>query len=235
MAHDDEVNLNKIHFRPKFTTLNKRFNFLKLTHRYLARCSILIVWLANGELCSQTSASFSDASSRIASDALDYSDLLRCGPNSLYVFMALNGQGGIRYDDLPQMPVTSQGTSLADLCSAAITLGADVEIRRYEKITDVPLPAIIHRMQAADAITRFHYDVVYKLDRNTIYTINGTTGEDHRIPAEKFGKLWMGYALVWKKNFGVRLIEFAQYVGIPIAVCVCCLFIVMRRRRSKTT
>ncbi len=81
---------------------------------------------------------------------------------------------------------------LRDFCDS---IGVATEVRKFraDDVQAMPLPAIWQLYGESD---QFHYSVVYAINENGIYALDGTTGEDLQIAQNRF----TGYALISKRS-----------------------------------
>jgi len=118
------------------------------------------------------------------------------------MFLILSGHSEVNLEQLQKLPVSSEGVSLLALRDAARKYHVDVEIRSYrpEEINSLPLPAIGQFTTSKASITSGHFDVVYKVDRERVHLLNGTTGFEYSIRRSKLADVWNGFALVEKRS-----------------------------------
>jgi len=131
-----------------------------------------------------------------------YADYLRCGPNSLLVFMVLCGHSELTAADIDQIPVSPVGVSLLTLRDAARKFGIDAEIRLYRTndLDELPLPAIGQFVSTTTSITSNHFDVIYKVSESRVYMIDGTTGKSWSAPKRNLSFQWTGFAMTQKQT-----------------------------------
>lgn len=146
-----------------------------------------------------------------------YREYLRCGPNSLFLFLHLLGRSDVSLLQLEHLEISSEGSSLLTLCNAANELGVNAEIRRYrsEEIEFVPLPAIIQFKNYSSSLTPYHFNVVYRIDAERYYMIDGTSGARFSGLLERLPYFWTGYAMVEKRSQVSRMFE--RFVSLPVA------------------
>jgi ABC-type bacteriocin/lantibiotic exporter with double-glycine peptidase domain len=143
------------------------------------------------------SAGFSLAGEVVRSQG-PYEEALKCGPNSLFVFLLLSGHKDISWADMQTMPVSSNGVSLLALSDFAESrFHTKTEIRRYrlDEIEAVPLPAVAQFKNQAATLTPFHFGVIYKVDRRRIYLIDGSSGLKRFMWRSRLPDFWTGVAL----------------------------------------
>ena len=142
-------------------------------------------------------ASVEGSDDSVADNPVSYTDNLKCGPNALLAFLILSGRPQTTLAELGNIPVTSEGASLLSLRDAANQLGVKTEVRHYaiDALDSLPLPAIV-------LFKPQHFAVIYKVDHEHFYLIDGTTalpdvGRKSRLP-----DFWTGYALIEKRTLG---------------------------------
>jgi ABC-type bacteriocin/lantibiotic exporter with double-glycine peptidase domain len=88
----------------------------------------------------------------------------------------------VTFAECDRLPISSAGTSLLALRDAAKRLHINAEIRRYraEDIAHVPLPAV---GQFSDTLVSYHFHVIYRVDADRVYVLDGTTGQAPFDPA----------------------------------------------------
>jgi hypothetical protein len=149
--------------------------------------------------------------------------ILKCGPNSLFVFLRLSGHSKITMPELEELPMSSKGTSLLTLRDAAKRFQIDAEIRCYdpEQVGSVPLPAIGQFRNLESSITPHHFNVIYKVDPQYVYFIDGTTGSKDLIRRSELSRIWTGYAMIEKQvNFPLVPLKW------PLVLWVACVTLV---------
>jgi len=134
-------------------------------------------------------------------NTLNYRDILQCGPNSLFMFSIMCGHPEVNLDKLHDLPYTKEGISFLELRQAARKYNLNTEIRHYAPgdIDRVPLPAIGQFSLGFESTIYRHFDVIYKVDSNYVYILDGTTGRPDRFRRQKLAQFWSGYAMV-KEN-----------------------------------
>src|SRR6185369_8887067 len=156
-------------------------------------------------------------------NSLNYREVLQCGPNSLFMFLILSGHSEVTLEQLRELPMSSDGTSLLALRDAARRFGVDTEIRRYSRdgVASISsLPAIVQFQTSETSLTPFHFDVLYKVDADSVYLLNGTTGFKFSVQRSRLPNFWTGFALVGKWS----LAEHVKKEWQP-ALLVACLLI----------
>jgi ABC-type bacteriocin/lantibiotic exporter with double-glycine peptidase domain len=169
-------------------------------------------------LCTALQLAANDTAGSISDDWA-----LKCGPNSLLVFLILSGRADATLDHLGDMSISRDGTSLLTLRDAAKRFGFRAEIRYYrpDKIDSVPLPAIVQLKCFENSVSAHHFNVIYKLDAQNVYMIDGTTGSRCMLKRTSFADLWTGYTMVEKPSLGTREMNWCWSL-----LFVACLFIV---------
>src|ERR1043165_1871550 len=153
------------------------------------------------------------------SSPMNYKEILQCGPNSLYMFFILSGHRGIRLEQLDDIAIGIDGSSLLSLRDAAQKFHVKTEIRRYrpEEITSVPLPAIAPFFSSESSFTTNHFNVIYKVDRDKVYVLNGTTGLEDWYHRTRLAAFWNGVALVEKRSsFSIPPVKWTFLIGLSV-------------------
>jgi hypothetical protein len=129
-------------------------------------------------------------------------ETVRCGINSLFVFLILAGRSEISLQDLENIPMSPEGASLLALREEAKRFNIDAEIRRYptEAADSMPLPAIVHFIAEPGSITREHFNVMYKMDAGRAYLVDGTTGSKFVLQRSELPRRWTGFAMIQKRR-----------------------------------
>ena len=118
-----------------------------------------------------------------------------CGPNSLYMMLALHSvvvDHRVVDDHIPSHP---DGMALVDLQDASRALGLAVELRRCS------IPELQQRFQSpviaylADETLR-HYVVVIAMSEDDVTYLDGTTGEQITVRNDVLTHSWTGYVLM---------------------------------------
>jgi hypothetical protein len=169
-------------------------------------------------------------------DSLRYNEILRCGSNSLYLFMLLSGHSSVTFVRLEEITASSEGVSLLTLRDVARELGVRAEIRHYRhsEVGRMPLPAITQSYASLASVTPLHFDVIYKVDSGLVYLLNGTTGERFSVQRSELPQFWTGFALTEDRWLGA-LFGMQSW---PFIVALCMLaidtaLIVMWYRRGR--
>jgi hypothetical protein len=172
-----------------------------------------------------------------AAPTASYRSVLRCGPNAAFLFLLLSGHSDVSLDQIDDLLVPDDplapfdGTSLLSVRDVILRFQADVEVRRYqpEQIDMVSLPAIVlFRSGGVDAISSFHYNIIYKLDRNRVFLIDGTSARRFSILRSRLGIFWTGIALSRIDPSGGRWTSLSlQLMSAVIVTCVLCYYCVL--------
>jgi ABC-type bacteriocin/lantibiotic exporter with double-glycine peptidase domain len=151
------------------------------------------------------------------------------------MFLIMHGRTDLTLEDLPDIPITPQGTDFLALRDAAQKVGMDVEIRRYkpEQIDALPLPAIGQFRSGISTLTPDHFDVVFKIDKEFVYSLDGTTAALNKLPRSLIGQKWSGYALIRKPSLRSFLRTWSPLL-LPLAICLAveCVFLAAWYRRK---
>lgn len=149
-------------------------------------------------------------------------DYMKCGPNSLFLYLILSGHPEVTLQALQDIPVSSDGTSLRDLRNTARKFEIDAEIRRYrlEDIDSMPLPAI-GQFATGPPNSPHHFDVIYKVDAQRMYLIDGTSGSKRYVLRPRLPGFWTGVAMAEKRSVSMRIVQ-----GCPLVFSAACLLVV---------
>jgi hypothetical protein len=156
------------------------------------------------------SSAVADGTNDLFARTLNYREILRCGPNSLYLFLVLSGHSEVTLEQLENVPVSPEGTSLASLREVARQFNVETEIRRYdfEEIDRIPLPAIGQFRTTSASLTALHFDVIYRVDSENVYLLNGTTGEPFFIRRRpNLRRWWTGVAMFENRSLASRIMD----------------------------
>jgi Peptidase C39 family len=124
-----------------------------------------------------------------------------CGPNSLYMLLALHDVP-VDYQIIEKyIPPHREGMSLAELREASNTLGLRTEVRRCS--TDElchrfqsPVIAYVRAFNGGSQLNGTHYVVVIGITDDSITLLDGTTGKMGTFPRLWFNDFWLGYVLL---------------------------------------
>ncbi len=150
----------------------------------------------------------------------------RCGQNCLYAYLALNGRRVDLEEIERRVPLTEQGSSLADLRSVAADAGVPsrVVLSDAKGLGRWPMPAIAH-LHSRDG----HFVVVVEVRPDSITVADLTTGEVGEWPTERFHEVWSGYLLVRDD----RLVSRRMWLALGVVMGLGALTLsVIRSRRS---
>lgn len=160
---------------------------------------------------------------------------LSCGPNSLLTFLILAGRSSTTMDEVGSIRFGPNGASLLSLRNAAKRLGVEAEVRHYraEDIDSVPLPAVVQFTNDLNDTLQSHFIVIYKVDREHFYLIDGTTGFHNVGRKPRLSDFWTGYALVPKRRFGMIPRRLSEMMNLILLVLVLeCSVITLHAVRS---
>jgi ABC-type bacteriocin/lantibiotic exporter with double-glycine peptidase domain len=153
-----------------------------------------------------------------------------CGPNAALMYLTLCGVD-VDGKAVNQINCSPAGASLLELQDFCASAGVSSEVRKYSpsEYDAMPLPAIV---QARSRGGGHHFYVVYHVDRDWMSTLDGTTGRQMHIPAERVGGFLTGYALVPSSSVFGRVLSagavfnwclFATNVALTVLICLACL------------
>jgi predicted double-glycine peptidase len=138
--------------------------------------------------------------------AMTYREYLRCGPNSLFLFVKMSGHTDVTLEQCNNaVPISSEGTSLLALRDAARTFRVDAEIRRFqlEDVDLLCLPAIGQFPSVGNnPLTDYHFNVIYKVDVEHVYVIDGISGAKYSILRSRLANFWTGVAMSQRRPSG---------------------------------
>lgn len=164
---------------------------------FASLCLSLSLWWA----VSLTAATVTNATTN---NYVEVAGFVKCGPNALFVFLILTGHPEVTLEQFENLPVSAEGASLQTLREAARAGGVETEIRRYQPadLGAMPLPAIAQFKSPQRALTRYHFNVVYKVEGEWVYLVEGTTGVKFKWRRALFNRSWTGMALTERRVFG---------------------------------
>ncbi|HLX72684.1 MAG TPA: cysteine peptidase family C39 domain-containing protein [Verrucomicrobiae bacterium] len=138
-------------------------------------------------------------------------EALKCGRNSLFMFLILSGHPEVTMDELASLSGTEEGVSLSSICEMAKRHNVNAEVRHYSpgEAGSIPLPAIIQLDFGGPdpSIRTLHFVVLYRVNSDEGLVLDGTTGFKEQISAAKLTQLWTGYAMVERRSVFSRLIK----------------------------
>jgi ABC-type bacteriocin/lantibiotic exporter with double-glycine peptidase domain len=116
-----------------------------------------------------------------------------CGPNSLYMLLALHGVSVDRRRMKEYIPSHREGMSLLELQEASNELGLKTEVRQcsideLRRVFDSPVLAYLHKDS--------HYVVVIAMTDESVTVLDGTTGERSAFSTQELSEVWSGYVLM---------------------------------------
>jgi ABC-type bacteriocin/lantibiotic exporter with double-glycine peptidase domain len=120
----------------------------------------------------------------------------KCGINTIFLMMRLNHKA-VSYEGLERgVPVTTEGTSLADIRRYLMSLGLATRIVKTtpEKLGRYALPAIAHLEEELGSTG--HYVIITGLGPDWVELIDGTSAILMTQTMSEFRKRWSGYLLV---------------------------------------
>lgn len=138
-------------------------------------------------------------------------DASRCGINSAYVLLKLNGFKSSYSGLLEQFsPKSLDGTSLRGLRDILNMNGLQCQVCKtdVDGLRAMKLPVIVHmeldNSGSFSLIARGHYSVVVAIKANAVWLIDGTSGSLTEISSDEFHRRWTGY-LVCKERESVPI------------------------------
>jgi len=149
------------------------------------------------------------------------SNYLKCGPNSLFLFLFLSGRNQTKYSDVDAMPIASEGVSMLELQQAAKNFGINTEIRWYkiDNVGQLSLPAIA-LLTSDSSILRYHFGVIYRINKRNVFLIDGTTGQLETVKRDRFQNIWTGYAMCQKWSFTVWMNEWKLTILLSLSLFI---------------
>jgi Peptidase C39 family len=155
----------------------------------------------------------------VASDDLGWRSVLRCGPNSLYVLLAMHGKRP-DYDALvAEMRIGYRGASAADLVRVAKLYGLALDAVQAEAsaLPKLPLPAISHFLNPGDS--KGHYVLLLSCNRDDTFTIiECTRGTIERLAKGDFLDRWSGVILAESTHWHDRYVDTLLWVSSGIVI-----------------
>jgi ABC-type bacteriocin/lantibiotic exporter with double-glycine peptidase domain len=141
----------------------------------------------------------------------------------------LLGMNDIRVDEeqlAATVPVSDEGTSLAELREAAAGLGLEMTLRRCsieELHRQFQAPFIAHL-----AMVTPHYSVVIDISDDFVTFLDGTTGELETLKRSWVEERWSGYVLLPQAGTAVS----PTLLGATMLNCLVVGFLVTKRFRD---
>jgi ABC-type bacteriocin/lantibiotic exporter with double-glycine peptidase domain len=149
------------------------------------------------------------------SSAQPVREALLCGPNSVYMLLALCDIA-VDHRVIDQWrPSHSEGMSLSEIQQMSMENGLPADIRQcsLDELKDsVQFPVIAH----LNLKTGTHYDVILGVDDTRVHVLDGTTGAMQAWPHEWLRGCWTGYVLIPRPPSSIR--SLAAVVCIAIIV-----------------
>jgi hypothetical protein len=145
-----------------------------------------------------------------------------CGPNCLYMFLAILNCPVAYSDVAGVLPLGRHGVDFLQMRDAARRFGVSCEIRhcRFDQLASCTFPVIGHierrrSREEGDQDSRGHFVIVVDVTNTQVNAIDGTTGEAIAYTHDGFQRLWTGYLLVPLEGLqGVRL-----WINVAILLC----------------
>lgn len=130
-----------------------------------------------------------------------------CGPNSLYMLLALHNIPVDHRMIEKYVPSHREGMSLTEMKQASNALGLRTEVRRCsidELRRGSQLPVIAYLIKDPHyLIANPHYVVVYGMTGDSVNVLDGTTGERMTFSSQKLNGIWSGYVLMPESGLSV--------------------------------
>jgi len=169
-----------------------------------------------------------------------------CGVNSTYAMLRYH-QVQASYDDVRSRlnfnEQEQEGTSLQSIAECLESFGLEV-IKAKSKTSDLlkyPLPVIAHletnSSRGSDGATFGHYVLVYQLEDDHVYFMDGTTGMLKEISSQVFFNQWSGYLIVASKKHESSILFSGMLAGAVgfYLIWRAVQFFILRRISTKTT
>jgi hypothetical protein len=118
-----------------------------------------------------------------------------CGPNSLYMFLALHDIPVNKHTIEQLTPSHPDGMSLAELKAAAMSFGLKTYVRRRsmeELRGEFQSPVIAYLVNGATK----HYVIILQISEETVTLLDGTSGEKETLKCRWLEGSWSGYVLM---------------------------------------
>lgn len=155
---------------------------------------------------------------------------MKCGPNSLYVLLRLNGVQ-VSFDDVSRLlPIGAAGTNLRQMRDAAEKLGLDCEVRRLStsELEALSVAVVAHCRSAQIGSQTGHFVVVLPGTGQVIEEIDGQSGRRRSVSRHYFKTVWTGYALVPNPTKN-ELLQFVVTLFFAAILGGCLIGVVLRR------
>jgi ABC-type bacteriocin/lantibiotic exporter with double-glycine peptidase domain len=125
-------------------------------------------------------------------------DAVMCGPNSIYILLALYGKQ-ISFDNpFWSHPLHESGMSLQEVAETCASFGLPVDIRKCdlaELCENLQGPVIIYSKSWTLGQER-HYAVILRAQGNEIDVMDSTTGSYFKSNLDGLGRFYLGYVIV---------------------------------------
>jgi ABC-type bacteriocin/lantibiotic exporter with double-glycine peptidase domain len=163
---------------------------------------------------------------------LEWRQMSRCGPNCLYVMLAMHGKRHPYDQILSQMELTDHGVNVADLVRTAAHCGLQLSPLQADPqgLRSLPLPGIVH-FQAPG--TEGHFVLLLRInDDNSCLVLDCTRGKVEEYSQGDFYERWSGVVLVPADAVtNMRLDRYLVWSG--SAVLLMSLLLLTRRFRKR--
>ncbi|HEX7376427.1 MAG TPA: cysteine peptidase family C39 domain-containing protein [Pirellulales bacterium] len=135
----------------------------------------------------------------------EWRNVVRCGPNALYMFAKLRGWTGQLSDVYRVTPVSRRGCSLLQLKRSADSLGVPSECAKAtpESLATAQMPVITHHDDQTSpngGIGHFYLVTGFRPPnadgRAQLHCIDPSSLVERVIPINEFSRSWSGYVLI---------------------------------------
>ncbi len=155
---------------------------------------------------------------------IDWREIRRCGPNSLYVMLSVSGHS-VDYDELiAATDLTDRGVSVAELQRVAGIFGMPLKAWRAtpEQLTSMPTPAILHL--ETDWQRHGHYLLLLSVNEdNSCTVLDATRGGVRRLPRGDLFDNWGGVILTAATHSTAQQWTLLPLLTTSILMLACCI------------
>jgi hypothetical protein len=154
-----------------------------------------------------------------------------CGQRSLYTWLRLVGTQ-VTFDQVAaRVPVTDEGTSLAELQHASEYWSAGLTAVRatLNELDRIPLPAIAHIwLNQRSNDPKGHYLVLLSISSESVAYADSATSKVDKMSRQTFASIWSGYLLVRKDAYA----DWMRRISVFIVIMSLCLCVALWMRRG---